>query len=78
MTWNHRVVMVEHPLETYYEIREVYYNEHGEITGFTQDGIAPMGETVDELRSELGRMLTCLDKPILREKDIQTVSMEDE
>lgn len=69
MTWNHRVMRRtnEHG-ETWYDIHEVYYETDPcgvEKLSWTEDAIAPMGETVDELREELERMLRALDKPVL-------------
>lgn len=69
MTWNHRVFEVKHKDETYFELREVYYDEQGKVIGYTQEGASPLGEDMDELRQDLGRMLLALDKPILKDED---------
>src|SRR4051812_5696242 len=70
MPWNHRVIKTVHPIpgtsesETFYQIHEVYYDKDANIpTSCTVTAVAPGGETIDELRAELERMLKCLDKP---------------
>jgi hypothetical protein len=64
MSWNYRVVK-----------SEVYY-EDGKVDGWTEDAIAPGGETVDELREELQRMISCLDKPVLDEAELEDTEKE--
>ncbi len=67
--WNHRVM---HKLESdgshSYTIHEVYYDVDGAVTGWTENGIAPYGETLEELRSDLKRMVKALSKPVLEDK----------
>lgn len=67
MSWNFRVMKCVHKGETCFRIHEVYYktNSDSEVDGYTEDGVAALGETVDELREELQRMLLALDKPVL-------------
>lgn len=60
--WNHRVVF--HPDHKFYAVHEVFY-KNGEAWGYTVDGDTPMGETVEELKEDLQRMLKCLEKPVL-------------
>jgi len=74
MVWNHRIVKrVYHHAsgdETTYQIHEVYYDEIGsEPTNITLDPIAPLGETVEELKEELNRMLRALEHPVLNYED---------
>lgn len=77
MSWNHRVMRRTHSFksdgkeysEDCYEIHEVYYDDNDNIEGFTEDAIAPCGETIEELREELQRMLDCLDEPLLIYED---------
>lgn len=70
MTWNHRVMRSEYAGESYHTIREVFYDEDGNIEGWTAEPIAPQGETPEELRDELQRMLACLDRPVLEEDEL--------
>ena len=68
--WNHRVMKRanEHG-ETWYEIHEVFY-DHGQgesepRLSWTEEAIAPVGETLEELKTELERMLRACDAPVL-------------
>lgn len=67
--WNHRVVR---QLLAYDQVRfrihEVYYTK-GVPDKITQDGVEPMGETLDELRLELKRYTEALDNPVLNFED---------
>ena len=62
--WNHRVVKHQDNHAIWYQIHEVYYTDDKPI-GITQDAIAPLGETLEELKEELARMLKACDTPIL-------------
>jgi hypothetical protein len=66
MTWNHRVVKetLDDGME-WLTIREVFYNENGEITGYTEDAVNISGETVEDLRWQCQKILECLDKDVL-------------
>lgn len=68
MHWNHRLIKRKDPNgeePDYYSIHEVYYNDDGNITGCTMNGVAASGESADEVKKSLNRMIECLDKPIL-------------
>lgn len=68
MTWNHRVVKVTEGDELFYGIHEAYYHKgEGEPYAWTDEPVAPIGETLDELRIELERMLAALDKPVIEQ-----------
>lgn len=60
MTWNHRVMRQG---DSNYIIVEAYYTD-GVADSFAE-GITPYGETKEELRACLERMLKALDKPTL-------------
>ena len=69
-TWNHRVVAFdqsEHNLPTWLAICEVYYDEEGTPHSHTAGGVSVDGESIEELRTTLERMLACLDKPVIEE-----------
>jgi hypothetical protein len=59
--WNHRVVKKEGG----YGIHEVYYKEDGTIQAVTKDAIDPYGETLEDLRLELQRMVGATFKDVL-------------
>lgn len=66
MTWNHRVVRRAIDGEPFYGIHEAFYAQGvDEPNGWTEDPAAPVGETLDELRVELERMLAALDRPVI-------------
>ena len=70
MTWNHRVVRYETrnlfgDPDVGYAIHEVFYDNEGNIKAMTSDAVKPWGDTKDELRLELMRMLEALNKPDL-------------
>lgn len=67
MSWNHRVVKRIYPEpsgETFYQIHEAYYGLEDKPL-ITTEPKALVGESIDELRETLQRMLRALDKPVL-------------
>lgn len=46
---------------------EAYFHGDGKLLGWTDGKSGPYGETVEELRQTLTRMLEALDKPVLDE-----------
>lgn len=84
MHWNHRVVRKETPnkfredeIEISYEIHEVYYNEDGEPRSCTVDGISPYGETIEELKETLERMLNASTQPVLEYSYFENLPKEE-
>lgn len=72
MSWNYRVIHRKHANdEDTYAIHEVYYNEYGEITLWSQDGISPMGGTLEELRTDIYMQRAALTKPILEWDELE-------
>jgi len=73
--WNHRICKSTHAVgtefeEVFYEIKEVYYNDVGEVWATTQDGATVGGNTPDEVKSSLEKMQRALEYPIL---DLDTI-----
>ena len=69
--WNYRVIR-KHHTETdsvTYHIHEVYYRDDGNIESWTQEPVAPMGETFDELREDIRYFLHAFRRSILEEKE---------
>jgi len=62
MTWNYRVIQRVEP--TTYAIHEVYY-DNGIPKLVTENAVAPMGESPEELRRDCQHYILALDKPIL-------------
>jgi hypothetical protein len=67
-TWNHRVLKHEDKDLPYYQIHEVYY-EDGKPTSCTKDGVLTWGESLDDLKWQLQKMLEALDNPVLNYDD---------
>ncbi len=72
--WNHRVI--RHRNEAYedepyfYVVHEVHYEIGGdteEIVGWSVEGLAPRGDTLEDLKIALERYLAALAKPVLEE-----------
>lgn len=70
--WNYRVI----ESEDIFRIHEVYYNEKGGITAFSENPITPLGETLDELRGDLEYYLQALDRPVLKKEEIVFAPMD--
>ena len=69
--WNYRVIRKHHSetdSETYH-VHEVYYRDDGNIEGWTQESVTPMGETAEELREDIRYFLHAFRRPILEEKE---------
>lgn len=71
MVWNYRVVRrkgsgIGEGLEDY-RIFSAYYEEHGGKPALAEDPAYPCGETLDELREDLKKMLAALDEPVFDE-----------
>lgn len=79
MTWNYRVMRHEHldeatgEKEESFALHEVYYESKdvNDLTvsatdvGYTSEPIQVVGESVEDLRETLQRMLAALDKPVI-------------
>lgn len=68
MTWNLRVLEIPDGASCYYEIREVYYNEHGKPWGHSRASM--QGETKEALRNYLMWALEAMDKPAFQDCDL--------
>lgn len=65
MHWNYRIVQKFVEGENLHEMYEVYYDDDGKITAWTEGPVAPSGETFEGLVHDLDRMMKALTKPIL-------------
>jgi hypothetical protein len=64
MTWEYRVMCYKGGLAIY----EVYYNEDGEVNGYSEIPVSPRGETLDELSEDFIRYAEALTKAVLEYK----------
>ena len=69
MPWCYRVIRWAKEEYISYGIHEVYSDSAGNIDGYTIDGIAPLGETLDDLKEDMKYMAAALLKPVLQEVD---------
>lgn len=71
MVWNHRVIRRSNAPSTdpewSYQVHEVYYKEDGSIEAWTENPVAPVGEDLSELRSDISHFSEALDQPVLEE-----------
>ena len=81
--WDYRVVRKESAdgSDEYYSIQEVYYDDDGQPMAQTID-LGVEGDTITGMRTQLEKMINCLDQPVLDESDIvdnpvNTKTMED-
>jgi hypothetical protein len=52
-----------------YGIHEVYFNDAGTLSSYTEDPVSPTGETLEELLEDLERFRAALKEPVLTEAD---------
>lgn len=65
--WNYRVIKSKDGEDDYYQVHSIYYNDNSEISAKSLHAAKAGGNTLEELRSDLQRMLEALDKPIIDE-----------
>ncbi len=77
MSWNYRILEedVESNVpgaepETMFTIREVYYNEAGDIEAYSAEPARPYGDTATDLGGDLRLMLRALDLPVLTPEEL--------
>ncbi len=75
--WNYRIIKKEilESEEKAYQIHEVYYDEQGNIEGWTESPISPFGATPEELREDIRYQLNAFRKPILKEKKEEPITL---
>lgn len=75
MSWNYRVVMepaTENSMfgEDSFTIREVFYDNNGEIEFWSDEGCVPTGNTFQEMADDFDLMAAAFELPVLKiEKD---------
>ena len=67
MGWNHRVIKKGNEAYSWYAIHEVYYDRDSKdlVQGWTENPVPVIGDSLEDLRWTLERMLESLDKPII-------------
>ena len=67
MSWNYRVMSLDGG--TSFGIHEVYYDPDNKPKVYTLNSVRPHGESLEELKLDLSRMLKAAEKPILTPQD---------
>ena len=75
MYWNNRVIRTKTNFNNeeveMYTIHEVYYDSKDRIEAWTSKEVAPYGESLEELREDLLRMLRAVDEtPVINREDL--------
>lgn len=66
MSWNYRVVVENKGTEEeWWSVREVYYNDNGDICAMSEDGAGPIGDSLTELRNDILRITNALYKSVI-------------
>lgn len=63
--WNYRVIKHHSDSGEYFEIHEVYYDHEGTPVACTESGVAPYGESTEELSNAMIHMQSALTQPVL-------------
>ena len=73
--WDNRIVKHEKDDTVYYSVHEVFYKEDGRIYGYTENPITILGETVEDVKSQLEMIMKDIEKH--EAIDASTVKFED-
>ena len=65
MSWNYRVLALEHNNEIYFQIREVYYDKEGIPHSYSTSPSYIESENISEMEWTLSAYKEALSKPIL-------------
>jgi hypothetical protein len=79
MSWHHRVIKHTSGIgETYYGVHEVYHGldkDHPDALAWTDEPVRVMGDTIDDLRWTLTKMLEALDRPVIDAETTEGVDL---
>ena len=90
MTWNYRVIYLpkEENDDSFFNqdsfvIREVFYDDEGNIEFWSSEDASPMGETFEEICDDFDNMALAFEKPILMlskdaEGEEELIELDDE
>ena len=75
--WNYRVIKSGTETDTFFSVQEVYYGEGDEDKDYSHTlDCTPNGNSIDEIKLQLERMLKSLDKPVLDEIPVDEAEEE--
>lgn len=69
-SWNYRILKKEQDREIFFGVYEVFFDAEGRAWSCTEEPVAPMGETLEELKDELLDYLVALRWPVMDFDDI--------
>ena len=69
MAWNYRVIQRKYKDEAIFAIYEVYYDNNGKPNGITEQPFYPHGYSLQELKEDLKKYVSALDKSVLQWDD---------
>lgn len=70
MTWNHRIIKHQKNKRTYYAIHEVFYDNTGKITSWTEDPVDIVGDSKNDVMRILKQMTADCTAPVLNEPEL--------
>ena len=62
MMWNNRIVKHKKDDAVWYSVHEVFFNSRGDIFGYTEEPITILGETVEEVKTQLEMIIKDIEK----------------
>ncbi len=68
MKWNYRLLKTKDGDDDFYQIHEVYYNDKGEVDGWTVKGATVGGHSKAEVKWTLMEMLSSLERDVIKDK----------
>lgn len=71
MTWDYRVIKHDLVPTNYFAIHEVYYDENGKITNWSEKPIDVSGETKSEVIKTLKHMIADSEQATLKESELE-------
>ena len=70
MTWNYRIIKHDTEKRNYFAIHEVFYDNKGKITSWTENPIDIVGESKAYIKSVLKQMVVDIETPTLKESEL--------
>jgi hypothetical protein len=70
MTWNYRIIKLDQTKRGYFAVHEVFYNDKGKITNWTEHPIDITGESKVEIKRILKQMTLDVETPVLIESEL--------
>ncbi len=70
MNWNYRIIKHDTKESVYFAVHEVFYDEKGRITAWTEDAINITGDTAKDVNKTLRQISEDTKQPILSETEL--------